>query len=87
MPLVYYSVDDLASCKEAWTFEKQVTSILATKWDRNCSEMANFVKSCMSLAIIHSNTMLLSGSCTSWHFVPVIQAGCEFDTMAGIAKW
>ena len=85
MPLVY-SVDGLA-CKEARAFEKQVASLLATKWNRSYSEMAGFVKSRMSLAIIRSNTMLLCGSRTSRRFVPAIQAGCEFDAMAGIAKW
>ena len=85
MPLVY-SVDGLA-CKEARAFEKRVASLLATKWNRSYSEMAGFVKSRMSLAIIRSNTMLLRGSRTSRRFVPAIQAGCEFDAMAGIAKW
>ena len=85
MPLVY-SVDGLA-CKEARAFEKRVASLLATKWNRSYSEMAGFVKSRMSLAIIRSTTMLLRGSRTSRRFVPAIQAGCEFDAMAGIAKW
>ena len=85
MPLVY-SVDGLA-CKEARAFEKRVASLLATKWERAYSEMAGFVKSRMSLAIIRSNTMLLRGARSSRRFAPAIQAGCEFDAMAGIAKW
>jgi len=85
MPLVY-SVDGLA-CKEARAFEKRVASLLSSKWERSYSEMAGFVKSRMSLAIIRSNTMLLRGARSSRRFVPAIQAGCEFDAMAGIAKW
>ena len=85
MPLVYL-VDGLA-CKEARAFEKRVASLLASKWERTYSKMAGFVKSRMTLAIIRSNTMLLRGACSSRRFAPAIQAGCEFDAMAGIAKW
>jgi hypothetical protein len=50
MPLMY-SVDDMA-CKEARAFDKRVALLLASKWDRRYSEMAGFVQSRMSLAII-----------------------------------
>ena len=55
-----------------------------TKWNHSYNDMVGFVKSRISLAII----WFLHGSHrTSRRFTPVIQAGCKFDAMAGIAKW
>ena len=85
MPLIY-SVDGMA-CKEAKAFEKRIASLLASKWDRPYSEMAGFVRSRMSLAIIRSNTMLLRGARSSRRFAPMIQAGCEFNVMANVMDW
>ncbi|KAL7478164.1 LOW QUALITY PROTEIN: hypothetical protein ACHAW6_003945 [Cyclotella cf. meneghiniana] len=58
-PLVY-SVDGLAS-KDARNAEHCLASALATKWGRSYSDMANFVSTPMSLAIIRLNTLLLRG--------------------------
>ena len=58
-PLVYL-VDGLAS-KDAHNTKRRLASILATKWGRSYSEMANFVRTRMSLAVVRSNTLLLRG--------------------------
>ena len=58
-PLVY-SVDGLAS-KDAHNAERHLASVLATKWGRSYSKMANFVRTRMSLAVVRSNTLLLHG--------------------------
>ena len=58
-PLVY-SVDGLAS-KDARNAERRLASVLATKWGRSYADMANFVRTRMSLAIVRSNTLLLRG--------------------------
>ena len=56
-----YSVDGLAG-KEARAFERRVASLLGAKWDRPYSEMVNFVRTRMSIAIVRSNTLLLRGA-------------------------
>ncbi len=58
-PLVY-SVDGLAS-KDARNAERRLASVLAKKWGRSYSDMANFIRTRMSLAIVRSNTLLLRG--------------------------
>ncbi len=58
-PLVY-SVDGMPG-KEARATEKRIASLLATKWDRQYSEMAAFVRTRMSLAVVRANTLLLRG--------------------------
>ena len=64
-PLVY-SVDGLA-CKEARSAERRLGALLASKWDRKYSDVVNFVRTRMSLAIVRSNTLLLRGErSTSW---------------------
>ncbi|KAL7474011.1 hypothetical protein ACHAW6_000020, partial [Cyclotella cf. meneghiniana] len=55
-----YSVDGLAS-KDVRNAERRLASVLATKWGRSYSEMANFVRTRMSLAVVWSNTLLLRG--------------------------
>ena len=62
-PLVY-SVDGMAS-KDARTAERRVAWLLAQKWKRAYSDMANFVRTRMSLAVVRSNTLLLRGDRTS----------------------
>jgi hypothetical protein len=57
IPLIY-SVDGMA-CIEAKVFERRVASLLATKWDRQYSEMVGFVRGRMALAVIRANTMML----------------------------
>ncbi len=62
-PLVY-SVDGMAS-KDARTAEQQIAWLLKKKWSRTYSNMANFIHTRMSLAIVRSNTLLLRGNRTS----------------------
>ena len=78
-PLVY-SVDGLA-CKEARAFEKRVASLLASKWERQYSEMVGFVRARMSLAIVRSNTRLLRGARTSRFQRLTIEDGAAAATM------
>ncbi len=62
-----YSVDGMA-CKAARAAERRLAALLATKWDRQYSEMVNFIRTRMSLAVVRSNTMLLrSERAHSWH--------------------
>ncbi|KAL7474348.1 hypothetical protein ACHAW6_000324, partial [Cyclotella cf. meneghiniana] len=61
-PLVY-SVDGMA-LKDARTAERQIGWLLAKKWSRTYSDMANFNRTRMSLTIVRSNTLLLRGDCT-----------------------
>jgi hypothetical protein len=58
-PLVY-SIDGMAS-KDARTAERRIAWLLAKKWSRTYSDMANFIRTRMSLAIVRSNTLLLRG--------------------------
>ena len=86
MPLVY-SVDGMA-CKEAKAFEKRVASLMATKLDRQYSEMVGFVRGRMSLAVIRSNTMLLRGARSSRRFcLPEIEDSAGMEAMGGQAEW
>ena len=62
-PLVY-SEDGMAS-KDARTAERRVTWLLAEKWKRTYSDMAHFIQTRMSLAVVRSNTLLLRGDRTS----------------------
>ena len=62
-----YSVDGMA-CKAARAAEKRLASLLSVKWDRQYSEMVNFVRTRMSLAVVRSNTLLLrSERMHTWH--------------------
>ena len=86
MPLVY-SVDGMA-CKEVRAFEKQVASLIATKLDRQYSEMVGFVRGRLSLAVIRSNTMLLRGARSSRRFcLPEIEDSAGMEAMGGQAEW
>ena len=62
-PLVY-SVDGMAS-KDARTAERRIAWLLAKKWSRTYSDMACFIRTRMSLAIVRSNTLLLRGDRTT----------------------
>ncbi|KAL7478783.1 hypothetical protein ACHAW6_004560 [Cyclotella cf. meneghiniana] len=62
-PLIY-SVDGMAS-KDARTAEWRVAWLLAQKWKRTYSDISNFIRTWMSLAIVRSNTLLLRGDRTS----------------------
>ena len=62
-----YSVDGMA-CKAARAAEKRLVSLLSVKWDWQYSEMVNFVRTRMSLAVVRSNTLLLrSERMHTWH--------------------
>ncbi len=58
-PMVYL-VDGMPG-KEARAAERRLAAILAGKWTRQYSEMVNFVRTRMSLAVVRSNTLLLRG--------------------------
>ncbi|KAL7474870.1 hypothetical protein ACHAW6_000818 [Cyclotella cf. meneghiniana] len=62
-PLVY-TVDSMASM-DARTAEQQIAWLLTKKWSRTYSDMANFIRTRMSLAIVRINTLLLRGNRTS----------------------
>jgi hypothetical protein len=62
-PLVY-SVDGMAS-KDTRTAERHIAWLLAKKWSRTYSDMASFIRTRMSLAIVRSNTLLLRGDRTN----------------------
>ncbi|KAL7474030.1 hypothetical protein ACHAW6_000029, partial [Cyclotella cf. meneghiniana] len=62
-PLVY-SVDGMAS-KDARMAERCIAWLLAKKWSRTYSDMASFIRTRMSLAIVRSNTLLLQGNRTN----------------------
>ncbi len=47
------------ACKAARAAEKCLASLLSVKWDRQYSEMVNFIRTRMSLAVVRSNTLLL----------------------------
>ncbi|KAL7474116.1 hypothetical protein ACHAW6_000110 [Cyclotella cf. meneghiniana] len=51
--------------------------LLANKWSRTYSDMANFIRTSMSLAVVRSNTLLLHGNCTN----PL----CQRAPMDGVA--
>jgi hypothetical protein len=62
-----YSVDGMA-CKAARAAERRLASLLSVKWDRQYSEMVNFIRTRMSLAVVRSNTLLLrSERIHTWH--------------------
>ncbi|KAL7474526.1 hypothetical protein ACHAW6_000505 [Cyclotella cf. meneghiniana] len=62
-PLVY-SVDGMAS-KDAQTAEQCIAWLLMKKWSRTYSDMASFIRTRMSLAIVRSNTLLHHGDRTN----------------------
>ena len=51
--------------KDAHTAERRVAWMLAQNWKHTYSDMANFIRRWMSLAIVHSNMLLLHGDRTS----------------------
>eukprot|EP00804_Cyclotella_cryptica_P000233 CCRYP_016182-RA/>CCRYP_016182-RA protein AED:0.54 eAED:0.54 QI:0/0/0/0.5/1/1/2/0/76 len=53
-----YSVDGMP-CEAARSAERRLASLLAVKWDRQYSEMVNFIQTRMSLSVVRSNTLLL----------------------------
>ena len=62
-----YSVDGMA-CKATRAAERRLASLLSVKWDRQYSEMVNFIRTRMSLAVVRSNTLLLrSERIHTWH--------------------
>ena len=85
VPLIY-SVDGMA-CKEATAYEKRIASLLASKWERQYSEMVGFVRSKMSISLIRSNTMMMRGSRSSKRFVGAIQSSAEFEAIESIPSW
>jgi hypothetical protein len=61
-----YSVDGMA-CKAAKAAERRLAQLLSVKWDRQYSEMVNFIRTRMSLSVVRSNTLLLrSERAHSW---------------------
>ena len=80
------SIDGLA-CKEATAYEKRIASLLASKWERQYSEMVGFVRSKMSISLIRSNTMMMQGSRSSKRFVGAIQSSAEFEAIESIPSW
>ncbi|KAL7478835.1 hypothetical protein ACHAW6_004588 [Cyclotella cf. meneghiniana] len=55
---VCYSVDGLP-CKAVRAEERHLTSLLSDKWDRQYSEMVNFIRSQMSLSVVWSNILFM----------------------------
>ncbi len=50
--------------RKAVAAKKRLASFLADKWKCEFSDMANFVHMRMELAVVHSNTLLLSTDLT-----------------------
>ena len=59
-PLVY-SVDGMAG-RETKAAERKLASRLASKWDREYSEMVGFVRMRMAIAVVRANSLLIRGS-------------------------
>ena len=57
-PMVY-SVDDVAG-KETRAAERRITGLLSAKWQRQCSEMANFVRT-RRVSVLFGRTHCSSG--------------------------
>ena len=76
VPLVY-SVDGMAG-KEARAAEKRLASALAKKWKRPYSQMVQYVKMRMNIAIVRSNSLLLRGSRDRAPTRPFINCGSAF---------
>ncbi|KAL7475743.1 hypothetical protein ACHAW6_001650 [Cyclotella cf. meneghiniana] len=51
--------------KDAQTSERRIAWLLAKKWSCTYSDMASFICTRMSLAIVRSNTLLLLGDQTN----------------------
>ena len=85
MPLVYL-VDGVV-CKEALAFKKRLASLLARKWNQPYSEMVGFICRCMSLAIIHSNTMLLRGAQAGRVWRPKTKDIAGVEALGRAAEW
>ena len=57
VPLVY-SVDGLPG-KRAKAAERRLAALLAAKWERQYSDVVNFVRVRMSLVVVRSNALLI----------------------------
>ena len=81
-PLVY-SVDGMAG-REAKMAEKRVASNLANQWHRPYSQMVNYVRMRMRIALARSNSLLIRGSRDREPKRPFIQSG---SALAGRQTW
>jgi hypothetical protein len=66
-----YSVDGMSG-HETKQAERRIASGLLQKWHREYSKMVAFVGSWMALAVVRSNSLLLSGNCTRQYCQPLI---------------
>ncbi len=56
-----YSVDGIAG-REARNVEKQLATHLASKWNREYSQMVYYVRVRMEIAVVRANSLLIRGS-------------------------
>ena len=59
-PLVY-SVDGIAG-REAKNAERRIATMLSDKWQRPYSEMVQYVRVPMAIAVVRANSLLIRGS-------------------------
>ena len=65
-----------------------IASLLATKHDRQYSEMVGFVRARrMSLAVIRSNTLLLRGARVGRAMRPELDGSASFSALARNSEW
>ena len=75
------------ACKEAKEFDKCVASPMAMKHDQHYIKMMGFVRAWMSLAVIHSNTLVFHGTRVGRAFGPDIMDGAAFSATEGVREW
>ena len=81
-PLVY-SVDGMA-CREARSFEKQIASLLADKWERAYSEMVGYVRGRMAMSILRPNNVCLWGARVKNRTVPWVEDSAAYEATQGV---
>jgi len=84
-PLVY-SVDGMAG-REARMAEKRLASGLADKWQRPYSQMANYVRRRMRIAIARSNSLLIRGSRDREPHRPFVTSGAALSGRQTLEEW
>ncbi len=60
-PMVY-SVNGIA-IREARNAERRLATHLVGKWNREYSQMVNYVRVRMAITVVHANSLLICGSC------------------------
>ena len=80
-----YSVDGMA-CKEACSFEKQIASLFADKWERSYSELVGYVQGRMAMSILRPNNVYLRGARVKNRTVPWVEDDAPYEAARGRTK-